>query len=129
MKVNILSVDGPIPLKVDRHAAIRITTRNPYTREQVNITGAELIFQCKLTLNTGAAILFERKNLTAGGDATQIEEVDALVSGVYRVHTTPTNLTGLDIGGTYWCETKMTSGGKDATIFQEQIVILPSMVD
>lgn len=127
--VSILSTDGPIPLKVDRHATIRITTRNPYTREQVNITGAHLVFQCKSDLNTGATVLFERKNLAAGGDTTQIEEVNALVSGVYRVHTTPDNLTGLSIAGTYWCETKMTSGGKDSTIFQEQIVILPSLVD
>jgi len=124
-----MAVDGPIPFRVDRHNRIRITTRNPYTREQVNISGAHLTFQCKQTLNTGATVLFEKKNETAGGSSGQIEEIDGLVSGVYRVRSTPDDLTGLSIGATYWVETKMTSGGEDATIFQEQILILPSMVD
>lgn len=125
----MMSEPQGIPIRIDRHTPIRITTRNPYTKEQVNISGAALTFQTKNVLNTGAEVLIDLKNATAGGDATQIEEVDALVSGVYRVHISPDNLTGLDVGGTYWCETKMTSGGKDATIFQEQIVILPSLVD
>ena len=125
-----MSNEGPIPLKWDRHATIRITTKNPNNRDQiVNISGAQLVFQCKDELSTGATVLFERKNTAAGGDSSQIEEVEALVSGVYRVHTTPDNLTGLSIGGTYWVETKMTSGGKDSTIFQEEIMILPSLVD
>lgn len=117
-----------IPIAVDRHADLRITTKNPRTKEYVCITGAALIFQSKLTLDTGAAVLFELKNTTAGGSDSQLSEYN-LTSGIYDVHITPTNLTGLSINGTYWVETKMTLGGKDSTIFQKQIVILPSLVD
>lgn len=119
----------PIPIPVDRHTTLRVTTRNPFTRRQVNITGASLIFQSKAVLNTGATVLFELKNETAGGSDSEIEEVSGLVSGVYRLHISPSNLTGLNIGGTYWCETKMTSGGKDSTIFQEKLEIVATLVD
>lgn len=117
-----------IPIAVDRHADLRITTKNPKTKKHSYITGAALVFQAKLTLDTGATALFELKNTAAGGNDSQISEYD-LTSGIYDVHITPTNLTGLSIGGTYWVETKMTLAEKDITIFQEQIVILPSLVD
>lgn len=117
-----------IPIIVDRHADLRITTINPKTKEHAYITGAALVFQSKLTLDTGAAVLFELKNATAGGSDSQLSDYD-LTSGIYDVHITPTNLTGLSIGGTYWVETKMTLAGKDVTIFQQQIAIMPTAVD
>jgi len=117
-----------IPIAVDRHTDLRITTRNPNTKEYALITGAQLTFQAKATLDTGATVLFELKNTAAGGGVSQISEYD-LTSGIYDVHITPTNLTGLSIHGTYWVETKMTLASKDVTIFQRQIAILPSLVD
>ena len=117
-----------IPITIDRHTDLRITTKNPKTKEYAYITGAALVFQAKLTLDTGATALFELKNATAGGNDSQISDYD-LTSGIYDVHITPTNLTGLSIGGTYWGETKMTLAGKDITIFQRQIAIMPTAVD
>lgn len=117
-----------IPIDIDRHTTLRITTKNPNDKKQiVNITGAELVFQAKTELSTGASVLFELKNETAGG--TGIEDVSGLVSGIYKLHITPDHLTGLDVGSKYWGETKMILSGKETTIFRERIVIMPSMVD
>lgn len=121
-----MSIDDDVVVYADRHATLRITTKNPNTKQAVNITGAALIFQCKENLNTGASALFELQNETAGG--TGVEDYN-LESGVYKVHITPTNLTGLSINGTYWCETKMTLSGKDSTIFQKRFKVVPTLVD
>ena len=120
--------DDKIGIYVDRHSDIKIATRNPQTKEFCLITGASLTFQFKETLDTGATPLVDLKNTQAGGNSTQIEDYD-LTSGIYIVHINPTNLTGLCINGTYWGETKMSLGGKDATIFQRRFVILPTAVD
>ena len=127
MKVNI-KMSEKILLKTDRHSSLKITTRHPITKAYPNITGAELTFQIKTELNTGATILVNLKNIAAGGASTQIEDFD-LTSGIYKLHITPDHLTGLDVGSTYWGETKMTLASKDETIFQRKILILPSMVD
>ena len=37
-----------VAVYADRHATIKITTKNPITKQVVNITGALLIFQTKL---------------------------------------------------------------------------------
>lgn len=110
----------------DRHAVLRVTTKNPNTKQVVNITGALLVFQVKQELITGATALFELKNELAGG--TGVEDY-MTISGVYKLHITPDHLTGLSINGTYWCETKMTSGGKDSTIFQKKFKVVPTLVD
>ena len=118
--------DDYVAVYADRHATIRITTKNPITKQAVNITGAALVFQTKLELTTGSTALFELKNEIAGG--TGIEDY-MTISGVYKLHITPDHLTGLGINGTYWCETKMTSGGKDSTIFQKKFKVIPTLVD
>jgi hypothetical protein len=125
MRVIIMNEDY-VAVYADRHATIRITTKNPNTKLPVNITGALLVFQVKEDLITGSTALFELKNELASG--TGVEDY-MTVSGVYKLHITPDHLTGLSINGTYWCETKMTSGGKDSTIFQKKFKVVPTLVD
>lgn len=112
-------------IKQDRHATLKITTKNPITKVVVNITGASLTFQIKSTLDKNAAILYEKKNIAAGGDATEIEDSD-LANGEYKVYLLPENVPTL---GKYFCETKMTLSSKDSTIFQEHFIVVATLVD
>lgn len=109
----------------DRHITLKITTKNPITKVVVNITGAALVFQIKASLDINATALVEKKNTTAGGDATEIENSD-LTNGEYKVHLLPENIADL---GKFFCEVKMTLSSKETTIFQKRFNVLPVVID
>jgi len=109
----------------DRHITLKITTKNPITKVVVDITGASLVFEIKATLDMNATALVQRKNVTAGGDATEIENSD-LTNGEYKVHLLPEHVDTL---GSFFCEVKMTLASKDSTIFQKRFNVLPVVID
>lgn len=109
----------------DRDVTLRITTKHPITKAVVILTGASLIFQIKESLDKNATVLVERKNATAGGDDTEIEDFD-LSGGIYKVHLLPAHVADL---GKFYCETKMTLGGKENTIFQRRFKVIPVVID
>lgn len=109
----------------DRHSTLKITTKNPITKAVVVMTGAALVFQIKASLDINAAALVEKKNATAGGDATEIEDSD-LTNGEYKVHLLPTNVADL---GKFFCEVKMTLALKETTIFQKRFNVVPVVID
>ena len=123
-----MSDQDKVVVKYDRHATLKITTRHPITKAYMDITDAQLVFQIKRNLDISEAVITEKKNQSAGGGGTQIEDYD-LSSGIYKVHLAPDDLTGLDIEGNYWCETKMTLSGKDSTIFQKQFTATKTLID
>ena len=109
----------------DRNITLKITTKNPITKVVVDITGAALIFQIKASLDINADVLVEKKNVTAGGDATEIENTD-LTNGEYKVHLLPANVANI---AKLFCEVKMTLSSKDTTIFQEHFNVVPTLID
>ncbi len=109
----------------DRNTTLKITTKNPITKVVANITGAALVFQIKASLDINAAIMIERKNTAAGGNATEIEDSD-LGNGEYKVHLLPANVPNI---GKFFCETKMTLAAKDSTIFQKRFNVVPVVID
>jgi hypothetical protein len=109
----------------DRHITLKITTKNPITKVVANIAGAALVFQIKISLDKNAAVLVERKNSAAGGDASEIEDSD-LGNGEYKVHLLPEHVADI---GKFFCETKMTLTLKEATIFQKRFNVVPVVID
>lgn len=120
---DITMVDKMI-LDEDRHATLYITTRHPVSKAYSLITGASLVFQIKTERDRSGTAIVEKKNATAGGADDQIEDTN-LTSGIYRVFLDPADTTG---AGNYWCETKMTLAGKDATIFGPREITFSSVV-
>lgn len=123
--MRVLMLATEVNVYQDRHITLKITTKNPITKVVANITGAALVFQIKISLDKNAAVLVERKNTAAGGDATEIEDSD-LTNGEYKVHLLTTHVPVI---GKFFCETKMTLSGKDATIFQKRFNVLPVVID
>jgi len=109
----------------DRDITLKITTKNPITKVVVDITGASLVFQIKISLDKNAAVLVERKNTAAGGGTTEIEDSD-LTNGEYKVHLLPEHVADI---GKFFCETKMTLSSKESTIFQKRFNVLPVVID
>ena len=123
-----MSNQDKVVVKYDRHATLKITTRHPKTKAYSDIRNAVLVFQIKRNLDINEAVITDKKNQSAGGSSAEIEDY-SLISGIYKVHLAPDDLTGLDIDGSYWCETKMTLSGKDATIFQKPFMVTKTLID
>ena len=109
----------------DRHATLKVFTKNKYTKKPLCITGASLVYQIKTKKNKWLPALVEKKNVLAGGSSSEIEDYN-LASGIYKIHLEPDNVSGI---GNYWCETKMTIGGKDSTILKAVFSVVDSVID
>ena len=82
-------------------------------RSTVDITGALITFSLKNKKND-TSYIFQRKNLAAGGDATQIEMSDP-TNGEFTLHIVPSN-TQTETPGTFHYDFEMTLSGFIKTI-------------
>lgn len=87
----------------------------------VNITGSGVIFTVRPSLDS-ADITFQRKNLAAGGDATQIEMTDP-ANGVFKLYIVPANTSGIT-SKTYVYDFQVTlATGEVYTVIQSTLEI------
>lgn len=97
------------------------------TGTPVDITAAELTFSCKKR-PTDTVALFERKNLAAGGDATQIEMTDP-TNGKFTVHVIPANTETAEGDVKYHYDVQMVLAGNVITIIKDRLYIKQTVTD
>lgn len=91
-----------------------------------DISGAALTFVLTVS-EYDTTVIFERKNLAAGGENTQISWVSDGSDGKFYVHLVSANTSSLG-EGTYWWEIQMVLVGKKTTIGQNKLEILETMI-
>lgn len=86
----------------------------------VDITGAEIVFTVRVNA-TDSTFSLQKKNLAAGGDATQIS-MDDPTNGIFRLHLLPSDTASLR-ASKYVYDFQLTMGTDVYTILKDNFLL------